>query len=316
MEDNLERFVKVQQSYYQTALQEIKKGRKESHWMWFIFPQIKGLGYSKTAKFYGIRDIREAKLYLEHPQLRKNLLEISGELLKLESNDAEQVMGWPDNLKLRSSMTLFAEAEPDCEVFQRVLDKFFHGEKDQKTMEILEKQKHSLPDQKLHEKFDFRCIRPDEAGQAAEIEKICFPPNEACSERMMLERVKKAPEYFLVAVDKANGRVAGFLNGLATEETSFRDEFFTNADLHDPEGRNIMLLGLDVLPEYRRQGLASEIMRQYLRRQKAKNKRLLLLTCLQSKVKMYEKMGFRDEGIADSTWGGEEWHEMSCALNE
>lgn len=316
MEDNLERFVKAQQSYYQTALQEIKKGRKESHWMWFIFPQIKGLGYSETAKFYGIRDIREAKLYLEHPQLRKNLLEISGELLKLESDDAEQVMGWPDHLKLRSSMTLFAEAEPDCEVFQRVLDKFFHGEKDQKTMEILEKQKHSLPDQKLHEKFDFRCIRPDEAGQAAEIEKICFPPNEACSERMMLERVKKAPEYFLVAVDKANGRVAGFLNGLATEETSFRDEFFTNADLHDPEGRNIMLLGLDVLPEYRRQGLASEIMRQYLRRQKADNKRLLLLTCLQSKVKMYEKMGFRDEGIADSTWGGEEWHEMSCALNE
>lgn len=316
MEDNLERFVKAQQSYYQTALQEIKKGRKESHWMWFIFPQIKGLGYSETAKFYGIRDIREAKLYLEHPQLRKNLLEISGELLKLESDDAELVMGWPDYLKLRSSMTLFAEAEPDCEVFQRVLDKFFHGEKDQTTMEILEKQNHSLPDQKLHEKFDFRCIRPDEAGQAAEIEKICFPPNEACSERMMLERVKKAPEYFLVAVDKANGRVAGFLNGLATEETSFRDEFFTNADLHDPEGRNIMLLGLDVLPEYRRQGLASEIMRQYLRRQKAKNKRLLLLTCLQSKVKMYEKMGFRDEGIADSTWGGEEWHEMSCALNE
>lgn len=316
MEDNLERFVKAQQSYYQTALQEIKKGRKESHWMWFIFPQIKGLGYSETAKFYGIRDIREAKLYLEHPQLRKNLLEISGELLKLESNDAGQVMGWPDHLKLRSSMTLFAEAEPDCEVFQRVLDKFFHGEKDQKTMEILEKQKHSLPDQKLHEKFDFRCIRPDEAGQAAEIEKICFPPNEACSERMMLERVKKAPEYFLVAVDKANGRVAGFLNGLATEETSFRDEFFTNADLHDPEGKNIMLLGLDVLPEYRRQGLASEIMRQYLRRQKADNKRLLLLTCLQSKVKMYEKMGFRDEGIADSTWGGEVWHEMSCALNK
>ena len=316
MEDNLGRFVKAQQSYYQTALQEIKKGRKESHWMWFIFPQIKGLGYSETAKFYGIRDIREAKLYLEQPQLRKDLLEISGELLKLESNDAEQVMGWPDHLKLRSSMTLFAEAEPDCEVFQRVLDKFFHGEKDQKTMEILEKQKHSLPDQKLHEKFDFRCIRPDEAGQAAEIEKICFPPNEACSERMMLERVKKAPEYFLVAVDKANGMVAGFLNGLATEETSFRDEFFTNADLHDPEGRNIMLLGLDVLPEYRRQGLASEIMRQYLRRQKADNKRLLLLTCLQSKVKMYEKMGFRDEGIADSTWGGEEWHEMSCALNE
>ena len=165
----------------------------------------------------------------------------------------------------------------------------------------------------LHEKYEFRSIRREEAPQAAEIERICFPPNEACSEKMMTERVEKAPEYFLVAVDKETGKIAGFLNGLATKETSFRDEFFTDADLHDPSGRTIMLLGLDVLPEYRRQGLARELMRRYLFRQKENGKNLVLLTCLPEKVQMYQKMGFRDEGMANSSWGGEAWHEMSCA---
>lgn len=166
----------------------------------------------------------------------------------------------------------------------------------------------------LREKFEFRSILPEEALQTAEIERICFPPNEACSEKMMVERVAKAPEYFLVAVDKETGKIAGFLNGLATKETSFRDEFFTNADLHDPDGGTVMLLGLDVLPDYRRQGLARELVYQYLRRQRENGKSLILLTCLNAKVQMYQKMGFRDEGMADSSWGGEEWHEMSCVL--
>lgn len=176
-------------------------------------------------------------------------------------------------------------------------------------------QKYQLPDQDLYERFEFRSIRLEEAEQAAEIERICFPPNEACSKEMMLERVAKAPELFLVAVDKQTGKIAGFLNGLSTNEYSFRDEFFTDANLHDPNGKNVMLLGLDVLPEYRRQGLARELMYHYLRRERENGKRIILLTCLQSKVKMYKKMGFRDEGIADSTWGGEQWHEMSCVIN-
>lgn len=169
-------------------------------------------------------------------------------------------------------------------------------------------------DDGMSDKFEFRSIHADEVEQAVAIEQICFPPNEACSEKSMKERIAKAPELFLVAVDKETGKLAGFLNGLSTNEYTFRDEFFTNANLYEPGGKNVMLLGLDVLPEYRRQGLARELMYQYLRREQENNRRILILTCLQSKVKMYKKMGFHDEGIANSSWGGEEWHEMSCII--
>lgn len=161
------------------------------------------------------------------------------------------------------------------------------------------------------EKFEFRNIRAEEAEQAAIVEQICFPPKEACSEKNMKERVKKAPELFLVAIDRENGKIAGFLNGLATKESVFRDEFFTNADLHEPDGKNIMLLGLDVLPQYRRQGLAGELMHRYISREQKNRRALFLLTCLEEKVNMYEKMGFTDRGIAQSSWGGEVWHEMA-----
>ena len=137
MDHNLERFLIAQQTYYRTALQEIKAGQKRSHWMWFIFPQIVGLGYSETARYYAIKNMDEAKAYMEDYTLSSNLIEVSQALLEVESNDAEEVMGWPDNLKLKSSMTLFALAKPECEVFQKVLDKFFGGERDQKTVEIL-----------------------------------------------------------------------------------------------------------------------------------------------------------------------------------
>ncbi len=168
--------------------------------------------------------------------------------------------------------------------------------------------------QKSIDKFIFRNIQSNETDQAVVIEQICFPPNEACSEEHKRERIGMAPEQFLVAVDQETGRIAGFLNGLATDEMVFRDEFFTDAKLHHSDGANIMLLGLDVLPEYRRQGLATELVRRYVEREKANQRRALILTCLQSKVAMYEKMGFHDDGIANSTWGGEEWHEMSYII--
>lgn len=166
----------------------------------------------------------------------------------------------------------------------------------------------------LTDLFEFRSICPEETGQAVAIEQICFPPHEACSEKSMTERIARAPEMFLVAVDKATGRLAGFLNGLSTNEDTFRDEFFTQAQLYDPNGRNVMLLGLDVLPEYRGRGLAKEIVQQYVKQEKAKGREALILTCLQEKVPMYLKMGFQDEGIANSTWGGEEWHEMRYVI--
>lgn len=139
MKDRLEKFRIAQQADYETALQEILSGQKKSHWMWYIFPQITGLGMSETARYYAIGDIDEAKEYLQDVFLGGNLIEISKALLKLDSNDALYVMGFPDNLKLKSSMTLFSLAKPECNVFQMVLDKFFDGEKDQRTIEILSK---------------------------------------------------------------------------------------------------------------------------------------------------------------------------------
>ncbi len=169
---------------------------------------------------------------------------------------------------------------------------------------------------KLTEQFEFRSILPSEAEQAVMIEQICFPPHEACSEKHMKERIAKVPELFLVAVDRETGKIAGFLNGIATNEERFRDEFFLDANLYEPEGRNVMLLGLDVLPKYRGRGLAREIVRQYAVKERENNRHKLILTCLDAKVAMYEKMGFVDNGIANSTWGNEEWHEMSFRVGK
>lgn len=171
-------------------------------------------------------------------------------------------------------------------------------------------------DKKMFERYEFRNIHMEEISQAAEIEKICFPPNEACTYKHMEERIKKVKELFLVAVDRDTGKIVGFLNGLATNREHLTDDFFEDADVHEAEGRNIMLLGLDVLPEYRCQGLARELMRQYLEREKQKGRKRVVLTCLPDKVRMYEKFGFEDHGIGESVWGGEAWYEMSIILNE
>ncbi|MBQ9044833.1 MAG: DUF1810 domain-containing protein [Oscillospiraceae bacterium] len=137
---DLERFLKGQARNYDAALREIRDGCKRSHWMWYVFPQIQGLGYSSTAQYYAIKNLEETKAYLQHPVLRERLLEISGALLTLDTHSASEVFGWPDDMKLRSSMTLFAEAEPECSVFQQVLDQYFNGRKDDKTLAILASQ--------------------------------------------------------------------------------------------------------------------------------------------------------------------------------
>ncbi len=168
--------------------------------------------------------------------------------------------------------------------------------------------------QELDTRFEFRTIKPEEIEQAITIEQICFPPNEACSPASMRARVKVAADLFLIAIDRETGKIAGFFNGIATNEEKFRDEFFTDAGLHDPDGKVVMLLGLDVLPEYRRQGLATRIVSEYARREKANGRKLLLLTCLEGKVKMYEGMDYENHGLANSTWGGEEWYEMGYQL--
>lgn len=136
---NLERFKEAQRHDYETALAEIRNGMKLSHWIWYIFPQLKELGYSPTAKYYGIDGRGEAEAYLEDDVLRGRLIEISKALLSLDSSDPMLVMGYPDNLKLRSCMTLFDYVAPEIEVFGRVLEKFYSGEKDDRTIELLQK---------------------------------------------------------------------------------------------------------------------------------------------------------------------------------
>ena len=132
----LERFLSAQEHDYEIALSEIRNGRKQSHWMWYIFPQIQGLGYSSMAQFYAIKDREEAVAYLNHPVLGKRLVEISEVLLNLRENDAKKVMGYPDDLKLKSSMTLFYVVSGRA-VFKQVLDKYYFGELDEKTVSLL-----------------------------------------------------------------------------------------------------------------------------------------------------------------------------------
>lgn len=138
-ENNLQRFIDAQETSYEAALSEIKNGRKKSHWMWYIFPQIQGLGFSETSKFYAIKDINEAEEFLKHPLLGHRLVRLCNELLKLESDDANRIFGSPDDLKLKSSMTLFSSLNINP-VFQMVLEKFFNGTEDIKTLEIISKE--------------------------------------------------------------------------------------------------------------------------------------------------------------------------------
>ena len=137
LETSLQRFIDAQKSDYSIALSEVKNGKKRSHWMWYIFPQIAGLGFSEMSKFYSLKSLHEADEYLKHPVLGPRLIEISNALPDLKSNDALSIFGFPDDQKLKSSMTLFSILPDTNPVFQKVLDKFFNGLKDAGTLDIL-----------------------------------------------------------------------------------------------------------------------------------------------------------------------------------
>lgn len=140
MEDKykLTRFLDAQNQVYLNALSEIRKGKKQTHWMWFIFPQLKGLGRSSTADYYGLTDLEEASAYLQHPVLGKHLVQIASALLELQGKTASDIFGSPDDMKLRSSMTLFSQVENVDPVFQKVLDKYFSGNPDELTLKIVQ----------------------------------------------------------------------------------------------------------------------------------------------------------------------------------
>ncbi|OIV40599.1 DUF1810 domain-containing protein [Flavobacterium johnsoniae] len=136
-DDGIERFVAAQQYVYLQALHEIKNGRKQSHWMWFVFPQIRGLGFTDYNVYYGIKDLKEAGQYLNDPVLGKRLIEISEAVLSLQGKTALEIFGRPDDRKLKSCMTLFGQVPNTNPVFHKVLEKYYLGLNDDKTIEIL-----------------------------------------------------------------------------------------------------------------------------------------------------------------------------------
>lgn len=134
---DLDRFVVAQENVYDVALRELKAGRKRTHWMWFVFPQFKGLGRSSMSQLYSIKSKEEAELYLEHPILGQRLLECCEAVLSLEGGTIREIMGSPDDVKLKSSMTLFAYVSQPESIFVRVLDRYFQGKMDGKTIHAL-----------------------------------------------------------------------------------------------------------------------------------------------------------------------------------
>jgi uncharacterized protein (DUF1810 family) len=135
--NELIRFLEAQNQVYLKALSEIKEGKKNTHWMWYVFPQINGLGSSETAKYYGIKDMNEAIAYLQHPILGKHLVEIAEAVLNLNGKTAIQIFGTPDDMKLRSCMTLFANVKNTNPIFQKVLIKYFNGIPDELTLQLI-----------------------------------------------------------------------------------------------------------------------------------------------------------------------------------
>jgi len=158
--------------------------------------------------------------------------------------------------------------------------------------------------------YDLREILVSEATQASLLEETCFLKEEACDLEMIEDRIGKAQDMFLVAVEKESNQLIGMLTGIATNEEKFKDEFFYDASLHRKEGKNVMLLGLEVLPQYQGQGIAKDLMDTYLKNMKARNKEKAYLTCHDTLIPLYEKMGFINLGLSASSWGGSQWYDM------
>ena len=136
---DLDRFLTAQEDSYDTALDEIKAGRKRSHWIWFVFPQLAGLGHSPTSQYYGVRSLDEAAAYLRHPILGGRLHECLKALQTLEETSADRIFGELDAMKFRSSLTLFAEADPADPIIAAALDRWFGGRKDERTLQLLDR---------------------------------------------------------------------------------------------------------------------------------------------------------------------------------
>jgi len=163
--------------------------------------------------------------------------------------------------------------------------------------------------------MQIRQAKVSEAETLAAMEYLCFPENEATPFGFNHARVQLFSEMFLVAVDEEDNPIA-MINGVLTNKEAFEDCFFTDIEEQDPSGRNIMLLGLEVLPQYQGQGIGTQLMKAYLKQAKANNIKKVYLTCLKEKISYYEKLGFSNKGLSKSKWGNETWYDMCIEVNE
>lgn len=157
-----------------------------------------------------------------------------------------------------------------------------------------------------------RNVRPEDLGRVAEIEAACFPPAEAASQQSLKARIAAFPDSFLVA--ETNGTLIGFINGCATNSDLIYDEMFHSTQHHVPDGRNLSVFGLDVIPEYRKQGIGAQLMRHFIQVARETGRQSVILTCKDRLVHYYESFGYANNGISKSTHGGAQWFDMTLIL--
>ena len=157
--------------------------------------------------------------------------------------------------------------------------------------------------------YTIRNVKIEDLDQVTEVEALCFPTAEAAVEASFRQRIETFPDSFFVAEDE-NGRIIGFINGCVTNETTIRDEMYEDSSLHDPEGLYQSVFGLDVIPEFRRQGVAADLMNRLMQEAKARGKKGMILTCKDRLIHYYEKFGYRNLGLSASVHGGAVWYDM------
>ena len=162
----------------------------------------------------------------------------------------------------------------------------------------------------IYERYIFRSATVADTKELADMEKICFPKNEACSYEDVKDRVEHAAEDYLIAYDQVNRKIAGYLSGIHSSSDCFLDAFFTNASLQEANAKHCFLLSLEVRPEYQRRGIASQLMERYQDKERERGTKKIYLTCHEHLVPFYESFGYEHIGTSPSTWGNEKWEDM------
>ena len=240
---SINRFLKAQNNDYETAYEEIKNGKKESHWIWYIFPQIKGLGMSYMDKEYSIKSIQETLEYINNKTLWKRLVEITKLLLKIPHNDIREVMWYPDDLKLRSCMTLFAIISDNNTVFNKVIDKFYNGEKDLKTLHILKqmlyREKNDL-DEKSYNKIKkkIEAIEKEENEKLEKTRLRLLKEKEEMEKKIKIineEKLKKMREDEKLKKKEENGKIENEKEKLNKEKKVEKEKVQNNKEKKETE---------------------------------------------------------------------------------